>query len=129
MEEAKVLRDLRVLLIEDEPDSAEIIHHMLLHYDDLEIHHVTSAEDAYSRLSGAVYSLLVVDLALPGIDGFELMRQLRQHSEYAHLPTIAVTAYPSAEHKRLSMTVGFDRFLPKPLDPEVFEASLRDLIG
>jgi signal transduction histidine kinase len=106
-------RHCKILLIEDNPDASETLKAFLA----LEGHVVTCAFDGPSGLAMAQqndFEIVISDLGLPGMDGFELMRQLRRHK--AGPLTIAVTGYGQLEDRARAAEAGFDHCLVKPVD-------------
>jgi CheY-like chemotaxis protein len=73
------------------------------------------------------YSAAVIDLALPGIDGIELLKQIRAHPATSSLPCIAVTAYHTPELKQRAISGGFNIYFPKPINRTLFLAALDNL--
>jgi len=121
------LRDrhgLRVLVVEDNVDAAEGL--MML----LEVfgHRARVACDGPSALEAAraeVPDLMLVDIGLPGIDGYEVARRARQVPELRDVPLVALTGYGQDEDRRRALEAGFDHHLTKPVDP----ARLRKLVA
>ena len=68
--------------------------------------------------------VLLLDLMMPGIDGFEVCRRLRARPTLSHVRIVAMTGYPSSENIERIMRAGADACLPKPLDPERLLAEL-----
>jgi CheY-like chemotaxis protein len=68
---------------------------------------------------------VLLEIGLPEIDGYEVVRRLRQHEGVPHLLLVAVTGYGSDQFRRRAWDVGFDQFLVKPADPEL----LRELLA
>jgi len=68
--------------------------------------------------------VLLLDLMMPGIDGFEVCRRLRARPTLSHVRIVAMTGYPSPENIERIMQAGADACLPKPLDPERLLAEL-----
>jgi CheY-like chemotaxis protein len=120
--------EIKVLIVEDEHDSAEIIDSLLRHYQ-LSADHVANAEDAYESLMTLNYDAVIVDLFLPGIAGLDLIRQIRQQPELAALPCIAITAYNSSGLRKEAYDAGCNRYYSKPLDPNELARGLRDIIS
>lgn len=118
----------RVLIVEDESDAAEIIDSLLRYYQ-LAADHVVSAEDAYDALMNQPYDVLIADLFLPGMDGLELMRLIRQQPHLAGLPAIAVTAYNSSAMKKQAFEAGYNLYYAKPLNPDELAQGLQDILG
>jgi len=87
-----------------------------------------TAEDALQLISPQDHVAIVIDLALPGMDGFELLNRIRQDSAIAMLPCIAITAYHTPSLKQRVMSKGFDAYFPKPLDDVRFLKTLKEII-
>ena len=84
---------------------------------------------ALERVVEDLPDVVVTDLNIPGIDGFELTRRLRQHPKTAHIPVLAVTGYaPFAATPERALGAGCDAMLLKPYSPEDFEITIRNLM-
>lgn len=108
----------RILLIEDNADTNETLKDLLA----LEGHDVTSAFDGATGLAMArenVYDVIVCDIGLPGMDGYEVVKQFRRHSEKPVPCFIAVTGYNQQEYRDRAIEAGFDHYLVKPIATEV----------
>ena len=106
-----------VIIVEDNPDAAESL--MLL----LEIlgHRVTAVGDGASALVAAradVPDLMLVDVGLPDMDGYELARRAREQEPLRDVPLVALTGYARQEDRRRALEAGFDDHVAKPVDPE-----------
>ena len=121
---------MRVLIVEDDPDGAEMVE-MMLSSVGIETVVADSAETALAELDAAPddFNALIVDLALPEMDGLELLQVIRQRSRVSHLPTMAVTAYHTPELKARTLDAGFDGYFAKPLDTTLFVQALERLLG
>lgn len=74
-------------------------------------------------------NVVVTDLNIPGIDGFELTRRLKQDPRTCHVPVLAVTGYAAfASDPGRARRAGCDAVLPKPCSPDDLEAAIRSLI-
>jgi len=110
------LTDLRVLVVDDEPDSRQMLKHLL------EQRHATvetgsSVADALSALARRSFDIVVSDIGMPGQDGYELVRQMRSlPGSVAATPAIALTAFARLEDRRRALRAGFQRHLTKPVD-------------
>ena len=101
----------QILVIEDERDIADLIR---LHLEDLN-HAVTVARDGNTGLrvaSAGAWDLIILDLRLPGIDGLEICRRLRQQSE--HVPILMLTSKSSELDRVVGLEVGADDYVTKP---------------
>jgi signal transduction histidine kinase/ActR/RegA family two-component response regulator len=115
---------LRVLIVDDKVDIARMMGRMLESWG----HRPATAYEARSALEKAAETqpdVMLIDIGLPGMDGFELARRLRARKEHEKLHLIALTGYSQPEHQERAREVGFDRFLVKPVDFDV----LRELLA
>ncbi len=106
------LHGLEILLVEDDVGSREMICTVLLQAGAL-VTAVDSAAAALSRLDGARPDVIITDIAMPGMDGYALVRELRRRDETANAAIIALTAFPAGTADKR----GFDDFLAKPIEP------------
>lgn len=103
----------RVLLVDDNVDSVLALQTLL----EFEGHHVQAAHDAFSALEIAdrfCADAFVIDIGLPGMDGYELVRRLRRRPESAGAVMIAMSGWGAPDDVRRAMEAGFDRHLSKP---------------
>ncbi len=117
------MKDWHVLVVEDDPDGQEVVARMLRHRN-IPMDVVGTAEDALDRLAQETFTGVVIDLALPGMDGFSLLQQLRDNPETSDLPCVAITAYHSAEVAVKAIESGFAAYFPKPLETTSFVREL-----
>lgn len=123
------MSNIRFLVVEDEPDSAAVVE-MTLNPAHVATEVVTNAEDALLVLERQSddFDGVIIDLALPGMDGLELLTAIRSYSAYDHLKLIAITAFHSPELKSRATRAGFDAYFPKPLNTAVFLGTLENLL-
>jgi CheY-like chemotaxis protein len=115
--------DWHLLVIEDDPDGQEVVGRILTHYN-IPYHTVGTAEEAVDLLNQYSFSALIVDLALPGADGWTLLNYVRNNPHTAHTPCIAMTAYHSTELAVKAIEAGFNAYFPKPLVTAGFVAEI-----
>ena len=124
-----VLPSIRVLVVDDQEDTRALMTAML-GAAAAQVDVVASAEDARRRLAVRRPDVLVSDIAMPGEDGYSLIRSIRQADEAAgrtRLPCIAVTAYARDDDRARALAAGYDRHLTKPLDPEALLEAIAEL--
>lgn len=128
--ESERMKDLRLLVVEDEPDSAAVVE-MILNPANINTEVRGNAEDALDLLlnNPTTYSGVIIDLALPGMDGFALMKAIRTTATLKHLKLVAVTAFHTPELKSRAIKAGFDAYVPKPLDTSLFIGTLERLLS
>jgi PAS domain S-box-containing protein len=114
------LEGLRVLVVDDHRDSREMIGTVLAE-GGATVQLVGSADEALQRLQHWQTDVLISDLGMPGLDGFDLIRAVRAQEEAAapsrHLVAMALSAYASDEDRARALAAGFQSYAPKPIDP------------
>lgn len=103
-----------VLVIEDDPLSAELIVE-LLRMAGLSVRLERSGEAGLEAALAHAPTVVLMDLGLPGIDGFETMRLLRADARTAHIVIVAVTAQAMSGDADRAIAAGFDEYLTKPI--------------
>jgi len=114
-------RGSAVLLIEDNVDACETLQRLL----SMEGHTVTTAHDGVSGLEAATqerFDVIICDIGLPGLDGYEVLSRLRATTHGAIPYAIALSGYCQAEDRTRAMQSGFDQYLVKPIQPEALLA-------
>ncbi len=104
----------RCLVVDDDPDTRDILKRVLEHEGAI-VTMAGSVTEALQRIDRA--HLLLADIAMPGEDGYSLIRQVRRlpQDQGGAIPSIALTAYASDDDRQLALHAGFDRHLPKPI--------------
>lgn len=116
--------DWNVLLVEDDPDGQEVLARMLRHYK-IAFDVAQTGEQALAMMSRFQYTAVVVDLSLPGMDGWSLLRTIQTNPAWDGIPCVAVTAYHSTDVAVKAIEAGFVAYFPKPLDTASFVPELR----
>jgi CheY-like chemotaxis protein len=104
-----------ILIVEDEPDGQIVVSRML-DIANVPYELANNGEDAWRMVQNGGYSMAIIDLALPGIDGLELLGRIRANSVTTNIPCIAVTAFHTPELKQQAIAEGFDTYFPKPIN-------------
>ncbi|HKH49987.1 MAG TPA: response regulator [Thermoanaerobaculia bacterium] len=125
-----LLAGVRVLVVEDEDDTRELLV-IALEQCGAQVTAVATTADALASLDRVPPDVLVSDLAMPDEDGFALIRQVRSRKagEGGDVPAAALTAYARTEDRIRALASGFQRHLPKPLDPSDLIAAVAALAG
>ena len=119
-----VAHPARVLIVEDHPDAAESLVMIL----ELIGHHVRVVHDGVAGLEAARANppdLMLIDIGLPGMNGYEVAQAIRRDPSLKHLVLVALTGYGQPEDKMQAMAAGFDYHLAKPVDID----ALGDLVA
>jgi PAS domain S-box-containing protein len=122
------IEGVRVLLVEDEPDTRDLMERLLAEAG-CQVVAVASAAAAIDSLRTARPDILVSDIGLPDEDGYSLMKRVRQvpASDGGNIPAIAVTAFARAEDRLRALQSGFQAHVSKPVDPAALLASIASL--
>jgi PAS domain S-box-containing protein len=113
----------RVLVVEDSPDARQSLRLLL----ELAGHHVETCEDGPSGLAklGAFQpDVALIDLGLPGMDGYAVARELRRRPDTRAIRLVAVTGYGQADDRRRALAAGFDQHVTKPVDATMLDELL-----
>jgi CheY-like chemotaxis protein len=113
----------RVLYVEDETDAQEVIAGFLARKN-VECIVADSGEQAMEICQEQQFDMVIIDLALPGMDGWQLLENLRQEPSTTNLPAVVLTAYYSPEVVAKAQQVGFCMWFAKPVDNEHFVSEL-----
>lgn len=107
----------RVLVVEDDPDGREMVTTILQHMK-FEVETADDGEQASALLfnEAVSYRAVIIDLALPGKDGWELLGEILNNPSTESLPCIAVTAFHSSKLREEALRAGFTAYFPKPID-------------
>jgi|GEM_PF-360333 len=116
-----------VLIVEDDPDGQEVLARILFRAN-VPVELTGTAEDALDILSVDDHALVIIDLALPGMDGFELVKLIREKDAVAGVPCLAITAFHTPTLKQKVMQSGFDGYFAKPLDDQRLIAKIKSII-
>jgi PAS domain S-box-containing protein len=117
---------LRVLIADDNHDSAESMA-MLLQLSGYDVRAVHSGPDALALATEFRPHVALLDIGMPGMNGYEVARQMRATQTGGRVILIAVTGWGQEQDKRLAKDAGFDHHVAKPVDPDALEALLASL--
>jgi signal transduction histidine kinase len=124
------LEGVRLLIVEDEPDTREAIARFLQEYG-AAVTAVGSAGEALERLGNDSYDVLVSDIGMPDMDGYQLIRELRSRETGSgrRLPAVAVTAFAQEDDRQRVLLEGFSEYVPKPVNTARLIGVLVELAG
>ena len=111
------MSDKRILVVEDDPDGQEMVTTILQHMNFL----VDTADDGEQAShilfdSDSQYDAVIIDLALPGKDGWDLLGEILNTPSTEDLLCIAVTAFHNSKLREQALRAGFTAYFPKPID-------------
>ena len=119
----------KILVVDDNQDSRELVVKVLKNKGYLMIEAV-DGEDALLKAESERPSLILMDLSLPKIDGYEVTRRLKGMEEYKEIPIVALTAHAMKGDKEKAFGAGCIGYIPKPVNvrelPELIKSYLKD---
>jgi CheY-like chemotaxis protein len=118
-------RTRRVLIVEDNKDAREGLQ-LLLTYAGHDVETSEDASGALDKLRAFQPEIALIDIGLPGVDGYALARMARQTPEARATCLVALTGYGCAEDRQKALAAGFDAHMTKPVDPDRLYAFLNE---
>jgi len=119
---------VRILLVEDNAANLDLMSYLLRAFG----HEVSCETDGLAGLKCAhdgSFDLVLCDILMPELDGYEFARRFRSDPRLRESPLIAVTALAMAGDREKILAAGFDGYISKPIDPQVFQAQIESTIA
>jgi CheY-like chemotaxis protein len=115
--------------VDDDGDALTLVREILEHAG-AEVTTVDSAEEALGALEASPADVVIADLGMPGIDGFELIGRIRRSANprVRNIPAAALTAYARSDDRAKALRTGFQLHLAKPVDPGELMAAIASLV-
>src|SRR5215218_792694 len=117
----------RILIVDDHEDNIELLR-ARLEARGYRIDTAMDSEQAIARVSAAPPDLILLDVMMPRIDGFEVVRRLKANKDLPFIPIILQTALDSTEHKVEGLDAGADDYITKPINFAELEARVKSLL-
>ncbi|RLE16746.1 MAG: DNA-binding response regulator [Acidobacteria bacterium] len=114
----------RLMIIDDDVNLNELLENYLSDFGFL-VHSATRPRTGLTKLDSGAYDLLVLDVMMPEMDGFEVLKEVREKS---NLPVIMLTARGEVMDRVLGLELGADDYLPKPFEPRELVARIRSIL-
>ena len=116
-----------ILFLEDEVELLQTLA-ALLRDQGYSVIETKNAEDALSKLDDAALDLIIADIKLPGIDGFDFFEAVRKTEKYRNIPFVYLTAYNNIQAARRAKAEGAADYITKPFDLEYLIFRVRELL-
>ena len=116
------------LVVDDSPDIAEMLA-AVLHHAGYDVSTAYSAQDALTAAFAQHFDLIISDIGMPGMNGYELARALRAAPEYGSVPMVAVTGFAMYGDRNRALEAGFNDHLSKPIDPVSLTRTVHGIWG
>jgi CheY-like chemotaxis protein len=119
----------KILVIDDEPELGDLVVELAkMHFPMFDVKVVYNGFSAGRILNEYLPDLIILDLMLPGVNGFEVCQQIRSSEFLGSTKILAITGYDSAENKKRIMDCGADDYLAKPMDLITLKQKIESLI-
>ena len=117
----------QILIVEDQEDNRRILRDLFASAG-YELIEAESGEDALAALATSRPDLILMDIQLPVMDGYEATRQIRTNPDLKSVPIIAVTSYALAGDEAKALAVGCNAYVSKPYSPRALLAKVREYL-
>ena len=116
-----------ILVVEDNERNLKLLRDVL-EYAGYDVRVARTAEDGISLAASEPPDLVLMDLQLPGIDGIEALRRLRESPRTADIPVVAVTAQAMKQDRERALEAGFNGYIEKPISVRAFPDQVRSFL-
>ena len=117
----------RILIVEDQEDNRKILHD-LLSSAGYELSEALTGEDGVAQAEAQVPDLILMDIQLPSMDGYEATRRIKANPRLTRIPIIAVTSYALSGDDVKAMAAGCDAYVTKPFSPRALLVKIREFL-
>jgi two-component system cell cycle response regulator DivK len=117
----------KILIVEDQEDNRKILRD-LLSSAGFELVEAVSGEEGVAQAQAHVPDLILMDIQLPGMDGYEATRRIKATPQLARIPIIAVTSYALSGDDVKAMAAGCDAYVTKPFSPRALLVKIREFL-
>ena len=118
----------RVLVVEDNKLNLKLIRDILV-FQGYEVVEAHSGEEGVALARSSAPDLVLMDIQLPLLDGYEATRRLKADLDLCHIPVIAVTSYALSGDEERARAAGCDGYVTKPFSPRQLLAAIREFLG
>jgi len=117
-----------ILVVEDNERNLKLVRDVL-EYAGYDVRVARTAEDGITLAVSEPPDLVLMDLQLPGIDGMEALRRLRESPRTADIPVVAVTAQAMKQDRERALAAGFNGYIEKPISVRAFPGQVRGFLS
>jgi PAS domain S-box-containing protein len=121
------LEGISILVVDDEPDSREVLAEILRQYG-AQTRTAASAHDALVEIDRSIPQILLSDIGMPLVDGYELIRKVRKHIPEDQMLAVALTGLGGGKDKERALAEGFQQCIVKPFQPESLVETIEQLL-
>ncbi|NJK49445.1 response regulator transcription factor [Candidatus Gracilibacteria bacterium] len=118
----------KLLLVDDEPGVRESVQAYLEDSDEFKVKVASNANEAWDFLQRETPDLVISDIMMPQVDGYQFLKQLREDPRFKTLPVVFLTARGMTSDRIQGYDAGCDAYLPKPFDPDELESIVKNVL-
>lgn len=118
----------KILLVDDEPGIRESVQAYLEDNEEFQVQVASNATEAWEKIETDKPDLIVSDIMMPQVDGYQFLHKIREDPRYQAIPVVFLTARGMTSDRIKGYEAGCDAYLPKPFDPEELEAIVKNLL-
>jgi len=107
----------KILIVEDDQHIRKLLH-ILIRRDDINIDEAVEGNEALDKLQNNTYDLVILDIMMPNVDGFSILKQMRENAATSTLPVIIVTAKTEDKDLMKGYSMGANYYITKPFEPQ-----------
>lgn len=119
---------IRILYVEDFPDNADLLRAIVEAHSNYTMDIAATPAEAMEYVSAGEYALIILDIDLPDVNGFELLTMIREHELHRDTPVMALSARSTPEDIERGMQAGFSQYVTKPYAIESIMDSLQEVL-
>ena len=117
------------MLVIDDAEDNRLIYAFFLEHDGFDVEVAADGEAGVAAAQQGSFDVIVMDLTMPKLDGWEATRRLKADARTSAIPIIILTGYPSTSGEREAQAAGSDRYLTKPCLPETLAGEIRHVLA
>ena len=122
------LSDWHIIIVDDEPDNLGVME-LVLRYHHAKVQIADSGHECLTLLETQKPTLLLVDIQMPRISGYDLLKLVRDQAQWSQLPMIAVTAHAMQGDEERIVAAGFNGYISKPIDAMKLAETLKQMLA
>lgn len=119
---------MKALIVEDDPDARKVLS-LILKLDGYQIHTAPGGQEAITLLGTLVPDVILLDVMMPGMDGYQVCQWVRSNPATANVPVVMLSGKADPESVAHGMEVGADEYLAKPITPSNLTAQLKAVLA
>jgi two-component system cell cycle response regulator DivK len=117
----------KILVVDDNPVSRELLREVLENPDQ-QVLEAENGEEAWEKIMGEKPDIVLLDIQMPVLDGYQVLQRVRSNPECRNLPVIALTAFAMQKDRDKALASGFDAFITKPIDAAALRIQVQRML-